>query len=308
MAPGRADPGRAGPAGAGRGLSAAGSLPEPPPYVLTRRTIDMRISAILALGIVALAGPTHASDVVCTALADATDGRILLQRGDCSRRVTPASTFKIAISLMGFDGGFLADVHDPALPFREGDAAWNPAWRKTVDPESWIRDSVVWYSQRITRALGADRFRAYVTRFRYGNADVSGDAGQADGLTRAWLSSSLAISPLEQVAFLSRLVRHDLPVSDAALAMTETLTRIEAPSDGWEIHGKTGTGFPRNPDSSLDEAHGYGWFVGWARRGPQTVAFARLIQDDGREAGPAGIRARVAMIAELPQLFTEVGR
>ena len=270
--------------------------------------VVMRISGILLLGFAVFAARAHASEVVCTAIANATDGRILLQHGDCDRRVTPASTFKIAVSLMGFDAGLLTDVNTPALPFREGDVAWNPAWRKTVDPESWIRDSVVWYSQRITRALGADRFRAYVTRFGYGNADVSGDTGQADGLTRAWLSSSLAISPLEQVAFLSRLARHDLPVSEVALAMTETLTRIEAPSDGWAIHGKTGTGFPRNPDGSLDEAHGYGWFVGWARRGPQTLAFARLIQDDRREAGSAGIRARVAMIAELPQLFTEVGR
>ena len=269
--------------------------------------IVMRISAIF-FGFIAFAGPAHASEVVCTAIADATDGRILLQRGDCDRQVTPASTFKIAISLMGFDAGFLMDVHNPALPFREGDAAWNPSWRRTVDPESWIRDSVVWYSQRVTRALGADRFRAYVTRFSYGNADVSGDAGKADGLTRAWLSSSLAISPLEQVAFLSRLVRHDLPVSDAALAMTETLTQIGPTSDGWEIHGKTGTGFPRNPDGSLDETHGYGWFVGWARRGAATVVFARLIQDDRRETGPAGIRARAAMIAELPQVLTEAGR
>ncbi|WP_244498652.1 class D beta-lactamase [Methylobacterium sp. GXS13] len=267
----------------------------------------MRISAIF-FGFIAFAGPAHASEVVCTAIADATDGRILLQRGDCDRQVTPASTFKIAISLMGFDAGFLMDVHNPALPFREGDAAWNPSWRRTVDPESWIRDSVVWYSQRVTRALGADRFRAYVTRFSYGNADVSGDAGKADGLTRAWLSSSLAISPLEQVAFLSRLVRYDLPVSDAALAMTETLTQIGPTSDGWEIHGKTGTGFPRNPDGSLDETHGYGWFVGWARRGAATVVFARLIQDDRRETGPAGIRARAAMIAELPQVLTEAGR
>jgi len=308
MAPGRADARRAGSAGAGGRLSAADSLPERTPSVLMMLAIEMQKSAILFLGFAALAGPAHASEVVCTTLADATDGRILLQRGDCGRRVTPASTFKIAISLMGFDAGFLTDVHTPAFPFREGDAAWNPAWRKTVDPESWIRDSVVWYSQRITRALGADRFRAYVTRFGYGNADVSGDAGQADGLTRAWLNTSLAISPLEQVDFLSRLARHDLPVSDAALAMTETLTRIEACPDGWEIHGKTGTGFPRNPDGSLDEAHGYGWFVGWARRGAATVAFARLIQDDGREKGPAGIRARAAMIAELPRLLTEAGR
>jgi hypothetical protein len=47
---------------------------------------------------------------ICTAVADAASGKTLKQEGACDTRATSASTFKIAISLMGFDAGFLAQA------------------------------------------------------------------------------------------------------------------------------------------------------------------------------------------------------
>lgn len=140
--------------------------------------------------------------IVCTAVADAATGEVLTQEGACDTRATPASTFKIAISLMAFDAGFLKDVHTPALPFRQGYADWIPTWRSTTDPARWMAESVVWYSRLATEAIGKERFGRYVDAFDYGNRNVSGDPGRDNGLTDAWLSSSLEISPLEQLAFL----------------------------------------------------------------------------------------------------------
>ncbi len=57
---------------------------------------------------------------LCTVVADAATGRVLVQQGDCATRVTPASTFKVAISLMGFDAGVLKDEHTPTLDFHAG--------------------------------------------------------------------------------------------------------------------------------------------------------------------------------------------
>src|SRR5690606_6997768 len=108
----------------------------------------------------------------------------------------------------------------PAWPFREGYADWNPKWRQTTTPRTWMRDSVVWFSQRTTEEIGKDRFAAYVKAFGYGNQDVSGDKGKANGLTNAWLSSSLQISPDEQVAFITRMIEGDLPVKRTAVERT----------------------------------------------------------------------------------------
>jgi beta-lactamase class D len=261
----------------------------------------MKLATLVALG-AALSIPARA-EVVCMAVADAATGKPLRQEGPCDRRATPASTFKIAISLMGYDAGFLVDEHAPALPFHEGYPDWIPAWRTTTDPTSWIRNSVVWYSQQVTTFLGEDRFRRYVTQFDYGNADVAGDADKHNGLTRAWLSSSLKISPLEQLVFLEKIVKRQLPVTAHAYDMTSRITAFGVLANGWEVHGKTGMGFPTKADGSRDADHACGWFVGWAMKGERSVVFARLIQDDKREATYASLRARDALLSELPSIL-----
>ena len=246
--------------------------------------------------------PAHAG-IVCTAVADGASGKLLKQEGVCDQRVTPASTFKIAISLMGYDSGFLKDEHSPAVPFHEGYPAWNPAWRATTDPTSWIKNSVVWFSQQITQSLGEERFQRYVAAFHYGNQDVAGDPGKHNGLTAAWLSSSLKISPLEQLAFLEKVVRRQLPVTPRAYEMTGRITAVSVRPNGWEIHGKTGTGSPIKADGSEDSDHAFGWFVGWAVKGGRTLVFARLIQDDRQESVGAGLRARDAFLAEAASVL-----
>ena len=263
----------------------------------------------LALGVMAsamaVAAVASAADAkaLCTAFAEGEGGEVLMREGDCETRVFAASTFKIPISLMGYDSGFLTDEHEPALPFKKGYPDWIPAWRKTTDPTSWMKNSVVWYSQQITLHLGEERFRNYVRAFGYGNEDVSGDPGKNNGLTRSWLSSSLRISPLEQLEFLGRLVNRQLPVTDNAYEMTSRITALGSSPNGWEIHGKTGAGAPRNADGSLAGNRAYGWFVGWAKKNGRTITFARLIQNEKKESVSPGIRAREAMMKELPALL-----
>jgi beta-lactamase class D len=175
----------------------------------------------------------------------------------------------------------------------------------TTDPTSWIRNSVVWYSQQVTRHVGERRFHQYVSSFRYGNQDLSGDPGQHNGLTNAWLSSSLQISPMEQIDFLERLVQRNLGVSARAYEMTGRITTVEPHPSGWVVHGKTGTGFPVDAKGESDEEHAYGWFVGWASNGPELIVFVRLIQDDHAQTEPAGMRARDALLNDWAKLVAE---
>jgi beta-lactamase class D len=251
----------------------------------------------------AIATTAHAG-VLCTVIADAGTRKVLMREGGgCNKRITAASTFKIAISLMGYDAGFLIDEHTPALPFREGYPDWLPEWRRTTDPAGWIKYSVVWFSQQVTASVGERRFQHYVSAFHYGNEDVSGNPGKHDGLAEAWLSSSLKISPLEQVSFLEKVVNRQLPVRAKAYDMTSRITEIAVLPNGWDVHGKTGSGTPKKADGTDDEDHGYGWFVGWAMKDGRTVVFARLIQDDKKEPVRAGLRARADFLAAAPALL-----
>ncbi len=233
-------------------------------------------------------------------IADASTKRIAKQEGTCDTRITPASTFKIAISLMGFDSGFLKSEHQPVLKYRKGDPDWRDSWLADTDPQKWIRDSVVWYSQRVTASLGQQRFQQYAEAFHYGNEDVSGDPKRHDGLKWAWIDSSLKVSPREELDFLERVVRRELPVKPIAYEMTSRITAIDGEHGGWEIHGKTGAGFPLLPDGRSDHAHGYGWFVGWATKAGRTLVFVRQTQDASLQEVSAGLRARDALLPTLP--------
>lgn len=270
----------------------------------------MRRSLIFALAFCVLAAQISASvpaaaetEILCTLMEEAGmeqagEGRLLVEEGNCSERHAPASTFKIAIALMGYDAGILTAPHAPELPFRKGYVDWREAWKEPSDPTRWMRESVVWYSQQVTTRLGAERFQEYVNAFDYGNRDVSGDKGEGNGLTDAWLSSSLRISPREQVAFLQKLLAGALPVSAEAVENTTAIIDYGVRPGGWHVYGKTGTGLPRDQHGSLMWGHPFGWFVGWAEREGRTVVFARLIQESEKPEGSAGGKARDGLFAE----------
>ena len=263
------------------------------------------------LGLFAAGCTTSAAQAktICTVVADAKSGETLMQQGDCAGRVTPASTFKVALSVIGYDTGFLKDEHTPTLPFRKGYVDWGgDNWKQPTDAVRWLKYSVVWFSQQITHALGEETLHDYATKLSYGNADFSGDVGKNNGLDRAWIASSLKISPLEQVAFLKGLVNRQLPVSAHAMDMTMKVVETTEGRDGWTVKGKTGMAYPRKPDYTFDEEHPWGWFVGWATKGDRTVVFARLIQDDRKIAGTAGVRARDAFLSELPAIVDKASQ
>ncbi|KQV79729.1 class D beta-lactamase [Massilia sp. Root351] len=236
----------------------------------------------------------------CTVIADAASGRQLAREGHCDERVTPASTFNIPVALMGYDSGILQHEHAPLMPFKTGYPAYVPSWRADTDPSGWLHNSVLWYAQQVTATLGAARFQHYVQRFGYGNQDLSGDPGKDNGLSLAWVGSSLRISPLEQVAFLRKVANRELPLSAHAYAMTARIMPQQTLANGWQVTGKTGTASALLPDGSEDGTRQYGWYVGWATKGQRTVVFARLAMDAKQEGAMGGPRSREALLRELP--------
>lgn len=262
---------------------------------------------MLLIALVTLASTPAGAKTICTIVADAASGVVLLEEGDCHSRVTPASTFKIPLSLMGFDAGYLRSLDSPVIPFEAGYPDWGgDNWTQATDPQRWMKYSVLWYSHHITAALGIDGLAAYTRRFGYGNADLSGDPGKNNALTRAWISSSLKIAPVEQVGFLRRLLDRTLPVAPFAMEQTLALVETVSAGDGWEISGKTGAAYPRRADGNFDRARGWGWFVGWATRGDRTLVFARLDQDEMRLKGSPGNRNKEAFLEEWPQLMARI--
>jgi beta-lactamase class D len=225
--------------------------------------------------------------------------KILKIEGDCSKRYAPESTFKIPLSLMGFDSGILKNESDPIWKFKEGYVDWRDAWKKDQTPQSWMKESCVWYSQVLTKQLGMEKFQDYVTKFSYGNMDLSG------GLTNAWLSSSLQISPHEQTEFIQKVVDHKFPLSNESYDKTKNIMFIKEMAGGWKLYGKTGSGRQFDKDGNKTELQ-HGWFVGYIEKGSQHIVFASHIADARKEKTFASFRARNDALTKLWYLIDEL--
>lgn len=225
--------------------------------------------------------------------------QVLKQEGSgCKTQFAPESTFKIPLSLMGYDAGIFKDEAHPEWPFKEEYDLFINVCKGPHNPQTWMRDSCVWYSQVLTQKLGMNKFKDYVAKFDYGNKDVSGDNAKNSGLTDSWLSSSLQISPEEQVIFLQKFINNTLPVSKKSQDMTKNIMFIQELSGGWKLYGKTGSGYLQDKMGKKTDLK-HGWFVGWIEKGDCVVVFASHIADDKKQDTFASFRARNEALIKL---------
>lgn len=209
----------------------------------------------------------------------------------CAERISPDSTFKIALSLMAFDQHLITQK----TVFKWGGIHRElPAWNQDQTPHTWLKYSVVWVSRVITPQLGMKRIKQYLAEFHYGNQDFSGDPRKNNGLTNAWLSSSLKISANEQLIFLNKLLLKQLPVSEQAIKNTESNMYLETTPQGWKLYGKTGAGSPEHVFLNNKHVIQDGWFIGYIQKSKQKYIFITNFTDRQKPGTlvSAGLRAK----------------
>ncbi|MFN7984151.1 MAG: penicillin-binding transpeptidase domain-containing protein [Vicinamibacterales bacterium] len=133
----------------------------------------------------------------------------------CRVRITPASTFKVPHALAALDAGVVSGPDEVFTWDGQGD--WPPSSRRDHTLASALRNSVVWYFQRIAERLGAEREQEYLQRLAFGNMD------SRSGPTSFWLGGSLQVTPEEQQAFWVRLYENRLPIAPAAVAAVKQM-------------------------------------------------------------------------------------
>lgn len=169
----------------------------------------------------------------------------------------PASTFKMLNSLIVLETGVLSDV-DTAVPW-DGIERSVSEWNQDHSLRTGIEVSAVWAYQELARQVGAERMQRWVVDAQYGNGDIGG------GIDRFWLDGDLRISPLEQLDFLERFVRRELPFrTEVQDAVADILVRERG--DNWTWSHKTGTAFVQDPV--------LGWLVGFSSNEGRTFVFA----------------------------------
>ena len=206
---------------------------------------------------------------------DGTSDEVVIQLGpDIEERVSPCSTFKITLSLMGYDAGILIDEVAPTWNFQEGYDDFLASWKQPINPSTWMQYSCVWYSKFLAKQLGIEKMQGYLDGMEYGNKDLSG----ASVTDTTWINSSIKISPKEQVHFLKQMIEGNLPISPKAIQMTKEILFKEELGLGWKLYGKTGwSGSDITRDGKTLQ---FGWFVGWIENGDRFFPFAYLIRND----------------------------
>jgi beta-lactamase class D len=262
----------------------------------------LRASLLCLLLATSTTATRAAEPMSCTIIVDVKTADVLVRDGICDQRVPPFSSFKLPLAVMGFETGILIDGHTPRWEWTP-DITAPERDHKSVDPTEWERDSVLWYSRKLVQAMGGERLAGLVDRFDYGNRDVSGVPGKANGMTHAWIGASLTISPEEQVHFVRRLLLGALPVSAAAQTSAAAILPSFEAKDGWVLTGKTGSGWLTDSTGAFRKDRSMGWFIGWADRGDERVAFARLLVDNRPRGGALGPTLRDSLVIDLPDLL-----
>ena len=195
----------------------------------------------------------------------------------CNQRISPDSTFKLALSLMAFNQGTITQKTVFKWDGKQRDL---PDWNQNQTPQRWMKYSVLWVSQQITPQLGYDNIKKYLADFHYGNQDFSGDPGMHNGITHAWLGSSLKISANEQLNLLKAMAEYKLPISHAAIDQTRENLYIGKLDNGADYYGKTGSGRNgRNERLSNPSKLRDGWFIGFVVQGEQQYIFVSNLTD-----------------------------
>lgn len=176
----------------------------------------------------------------------------------CKIPQLPASTFKVPLAIMGFESGVLKD--ETTMFKWDGKKHFLDAHNKDHTAATWMRDSVVWYSQVLAEKMGKEMVQNYVTQLNYGNKDTSGE------LTTFWLpnepKASIKISAYEQVEFMKKLWKEELPFSKRSQELTKKILVREINPPHRELAGKTGSGYV-NDEKTLR----LGWYIAHLKSG-----------------------------------------
>lgn len=227
-----------------------------------------------------------AESQVCIAVFSKNDNQFLIHNMDqCQERLSPCSTFKIPNTLIGLETGALGGAGD--VKKWDGTEHSREILNQDHDLASAIKYSVVWYFQDLALQIGAEQMQAYLDVFDYGNRDISG------GQDHFWLGSSLEISALEQISFMSALDDERLPASKENQATLKAMMlqdyRLPADFKG-ELYGKTG--------SCISPGGDHGWFAGFLHRDGDQYVFTINIK--GKEQW--GWQARTIAINVLQDI------
>ena len=181
-----------------------------------------------------------------------------------SELFSPASTFKIPHSLIALNEGIVK---------KDSVIVWD---KKIREYESWNKDQIlltafksscVWCYQEFASTIDSSKYKNYLEQMDYGNKVVGND------VKNFWLDESLKINAFEQINFLKKLHKNNLPFKQNDIDALKNIM-IDEKTSNYTIRSKTGW-----------EGR-YGWYVGYVETKDDVWFFAMNIDTKSKDDLP----------------------
>nr|WP_244893338.1 class D beta-lactamase [Maribacter hydrothermalis] len=178
----------------------------------------------------------------------------------------PASTFKIPNTIVGLETGVIRS--DSTIFKWDGEEKWLKAWEQDLVLKDAFQFSCVPCYQEVAREIGVDRMNDYIKILKYGTLDI--DSVNIDNF---WLEGKSRITQFQQIDFLKRFYKNELPISRRTSEIVKSILLIKN-TDHYRLSGKTGL-------SNVNEDYN-GWFVGYLEQDNNTYFFATNLEPKGK--------------------------
>ena len=198
--------------------------------------------------------------------------------------ITPASTFKIFNAMVALETGVIAD--DVAVLTWDAIQRDIAAWNHDTNLRQGFKDSTVWFYQVLARKAGQEQMQQFIDRVGYGNRQI----GTVQDIDRFWLQGPLQITPKQQIDFLQRLYRGDLPFSKRTMDLVKDIM-IREQTPNYTLRGKTGWLTSTKP--------AVGWFVGYLEQNNNVYFFTTTIDMRKLEDAPSRIEITRRSLKDL---------
>ncbi len=150
----------------------------------------------------------------------------------CLERMSPASTYKIFISLVGLETAIAPDEQLIIAP--DTSVKWDrPEWNKAMNMREALKTSSEPYYRELARRIGPEYMAHYLDTTNYGNKRVGPD------VQSSWTNDTLQISADEQLGFLKRMYFAELPFSERSQRIVKNMMLQEDAPEG-KLYYKTG--------------------------------------------------------------------
>lgn len=182
--------------------------------------------------------------------------------------LSPASTFKIPHTLIALNEGI---INADSVIFWDKTDKGMALWNKNQTLQSAFKVSCVWCYKEFTSKIGIEKYKNYLKNLDYGNETIGSDVSDF------WLDGSLKITTFEQIKFLRRLYKNDLPFKIEHINTLKQIM-IEEKNENYILSAKSGWNTRFESES--------GWYVGFIETKDDVWFFATNLITYGQKDLP----------------------